>query len=85
MRVKNARLKSTTWQLMVVTFLGIHVPLFALILHGLVNSFSGLLWIFLTVLVATLLSTVVSLVVVYRVMAVIDREVGSAPEAAQAA
>lgn len=72
MRVQNAKLKSTTWQLMAVTFVGIHVPLVALIIHGLVSSFAGLLWIFMTVLVATLLSTIVSLGVVYRVMTSIE-------------
>jgi len=72
MRVRNAKLKSTTWQLMAVTFVGIHVPMVALILHGIVNSFTGLLWVFLTILAATMVSTGVSLFVVYRTMAAID-------------
>ncbi|NVO24597.1 hypothetical protein HJ526_15455 [Donghicola sp. C2-DW-16] len=55
-----------TFQLMAVAFVGIHVPLSVLVVYGIVVGFQGLVGILLLVLAATLVSTLVSLVVVYR-------------------
>lgn len=55
-----------TFQLMAVAFVGIHVPLSVLVVYGIVVGFQGLVGILLLVLAATLVSTLVSLVIVYR-------------------
>ncbi len=55
-----------TFQLMAVAFVGIHVPLSALVVYGIIVGFQGLVSILLLVLVATLVSTLITLVVVYR-------------------
>jgi len=85
MHAMNAKLKSTTWQLMAITFLGIHVPMVGLILHGLVNSFAGMMWILLTVLVATMVSTGVSLLLVYKIMSAVGAQEPNRAGVAQAA
>lgn len=66
----NARLNPATMQLMAMAFIGIHVPLVALILFGIFTGFAGLWMILLTVLGATLVSTAVTLALIWRVMTV---------------
>lgn len=56
-----------TFQLMAVAFVGIHVPLTVLVVYGIIVGFQGLVTILLLALAATLVSTLVSLVVVYRI------------------
>jgi hypothetical protein len=53
--------------IMAVAFVGIHVPIVSLLLFGIVNSFAGLGAILLTTLAATLISTAVSMVLIYRI------------------
>lgn len=55
-----------TFQLMAVAFVGIHIPLTALVVYGIINGFQGLAPILLIALAATLASTCVTLVVVYK-------------------
>ncbi len=61
-----------TFQLMAVAFVGIHVPLTVLVVYGIIVGFQGLVTVLLLALAATLVSTLVSLVVVYRIRA--DRD-----------
>ncbi|MCI5041345.1 MAG: hypothetical protein MRY81_16885 [Donghicola eburneus] len=61
-----------TFQLMAVAFVGIHVPLTVLVVYGIIVGFQGLVTVLLLALAATLVSTLVSLVFVYRIRA--DRD-----------
>ena len=58
-----------TFQLMAVAFVGIHIPLTALVIYGLVNGFAGLVGVLLIALGATLVSTAVSLAVIVKLRA----------------
>lgn len=58
-----------TFQLMAVAFVGIHIPLTALVIYGLVNGFAGLVGVLLITLGATLVSTAVSLAVIVKLRA----------------
>ncbi len=51
--------------LLATVFIGIHVPLVAIILYGIVSGFVGIGTLFLVVLLATLASTAISLTVCY--------------------
>ena len=67
MTERNGKLNPKALQLMALTFVAIHVPMVSLIFFGLISGFAGMLTIFLTVLVATMVSTAVTLYVMYRV------------------
>lgn len=56
-----------TFQLMAVAFVGIHVPLSVLVVYGSIVGFQGLVTILLLALAATVVSTLVSLIFVYRI------------------
>jgi uncharacterized membrane protein len=57
----------TCASIMAVAFIGIHVPMVSLLLFGIWNGFTGLMPILVTVLVATLVSTLGSIAVLYRI------------------
>ena len=71
------QIDQTCARIMVVAFVGIHVPMVSVVLFGLVNSFAGLWPIVLTVLAATLISTLASIAIIFRIT--------SAPDAAASA
>lgn len=60
------RIDKLTFQLMAVAFVGIHIPLTALVVYGLINGFAGLIAVLLIALGATLVSTAVSLAVIVK-------------------
>jgi hypothetical protein len=60
------RIDKLTFQLMVVAFVGIHIPLTALVVYRLINGFAGLIAVLLIALGATLVSTAVSLAVIVK-------------------
>jgi hypothetical protein len=61
------RIDRTCGSILAVAFVGIHVPLASLLLFGIVNGFAGLVPILLTVLVATLVSTLGSVAMLLRI------------------
>lgn len=63
------RIDKLTFQLMAVAFVGIHIPLTALVVYGLINGFAGLIAVLLIALGATLASTAVSLAVIVKLRA----------------
>ncbi|PRY88248.1 hypothetical protein [Donghicola tyrosinivorans] len=64
------RIDKLTFQLMTVAFVGIHIPLTALVVYGLINGFAGLITVLLIALAATLVSTAVSLAVIVKLRTV---------------
>lgn len=57
----------TCAKIMAVAFVGIHVPMVALILFGIFNGFAGLGTLILAILVATLVSTLGSIAIIYSI------------------
>jgi len=54
-------LDQTCAKIMAIAFVGIHIPMVAMVLYGIMNGFSGLGALIGTILVATLVSTAGSL------------------------
>lgn len=62
-----AQIDRKTANIMAVAFVGIHVPLVSLILYGIFTSFTGLGTLVLTILIATLFSTVATIYLISKI------------------
>lgn len=63
-----------TANIMAIAFVGIHIPMIALVLYGIFNSFTGLGALVVTILLATMISTSVSMYLIFKIV----REIGPA-------
>jgi hypothetical protein len=67
MKSLTQQIDRTCATIMAIAFVGIHVPMISIILFGILNGFNGLWPIIVTVLVATLASTLASLAIIFRI------------------
>ncbi|KQB95093.1 hypothetical protein AL073_18240 [Loktanella sp. 1ANDIMAR09] len=69
-----AQIDRRTGNIMAAAFIGIHIPMMSVVLYGIFNTFIGLGPLVLTIIVATMFSTVATILFIFRIFREIETE-----------